>query len=177
MSSESPKWIALVLSIFAITISSLSWWESHQARLINQEINRPLLQLDEVKLERSKSFSELTFYLSNIGKSTARVTKVEYLSVARIWNETGPNCFFYGGPFRGQDFGRPDDDLLAGGRDQFHLQVKEKECEPHEYVLGAFIVDYINPTTSAAYRQRFEQRLELSLPVGTTPPTPTPATR
>src|SRR5882672_3019026 len=83
MPSESPKWIALVLSIFAITISGLGWWESHRNRLINEEINRPILKANGFynsglfSWSGDKIWISLDLKLKNEGKVTAVVNDVK----------------------------------------------------------------------------------------------------
>ena len=81
MSSESPKWIALVLSVFAITISGLSWWESHRNRLVAEEVNRPILSDSkgfEITVNRnigSTGQMEWRVLLKNTGKQTASIDR------------------------------------------------------------------------------------------------------
>jgi len=43
--SDPLRWIPLVISAIALTISYLGWRESHKGRLINEEINRPVLMM------------------------------------------------------------------------------------------------------------------------------------
>ncbi len=81
MSSESPKWIALVLSIIAIVSSTLSWLEARQNRIINQEVNRPFLAVAGSQTATSlfKNQSSQTAFkinLKNDGKIQALVTKI-----------------------------------------------------------------------------------------------------
>jgi hypothetical protein len=86
--SESPKWIALVLSIVAITISGLSWRESRRSRLGNEAVNRPILTIGGARLEidqLNNRFPDqypldgaIVAKLENRGKTTA------VLTVARV---------------------------------------------------------------------------------------------
>lgn len=46
---DPPKLIPILISLIALFVSALSWWESHQSRLINQEVNRPILYFDGVQ--------------------------------------------------------------------------------------------------------------------------------
>jgi len=82
MPSESPKWIALVLSLAAITISALSWWEARRGRIVNEGVNRPVLVLTKTEAKgswqepeyfRDEEAAEVSFHLvfKNIGKSEA----------------------------------------------------------------------------------------------------------
>jgi hypothetical protein len=47
--ADKPHHISLVLSILAMIISGFSWWESRSNRLINEEINRPVLSLADIE--------------------------------------------------------------------------------------------------------------------------------
>src|SRR5882724_3419724 len=82
MASESPKWIALVLSLIAIVVSGLSWWESHRNRIIAEGVNRPILVVDSVTsdwkitgLVASKDiWGSFEVTTRNTGKVTALLT-------------------------------------------------------------------------------------------------------
>jgi hypothetical protein len=93
MASESPKWIALVLSILAIAISSLSWWEAHRNRIINEEINRPVLTIsvddvsDAYVHEPGLSFVYRAT-IKNEGKTVAKILSAEIAGTAH----TVPDC-------------------------------------------------------------------------------------
>jgi hypothetical protein len=81
MPSESPKWLPLVLSLVAIAVSGLSWWESHRNRVINEEVNRPLLSVTTIAAEASEPkagrlYMFFTVKLKNNGKGTANVSDV-----------------------------------------------------------------------------------------------------
>jgi hypothetical protein len=81
--SDPPKLIPILLSSLALCISGLGWWESHRGRLINEEINRPILELENVKFENGKAAPilvikqravlPLSFDIKNVGKSSARI--------------------------------------------------------------------------------------------------------
>src|SRR5205807_1373522 len=77
MPSESPKWIALALSVIALTISSLSWWEAHQVKLMNKEINQAIFEAEELHITsyptRDHIIANFKVSLKNIGKFTAMV--------------------------------------------------------------------------------------------------------
>ncbi|MDX6382439.1 MAG: hypothetical protein QOK48_12 [Blastocatellia bacterium] len=83
MASESPKWIALVLSLIAISISGLSWWESHRNRIINEDVNRPILVIDSFTYDKDAAemgndnhiWVVFNVTTKNIGKVTALLTK------------------------------------------------------------------------------------------------------
>lgn len=85
---DPSKWLAILLSLTAITISSLSWWESHRSRLVTEEINRPILTIDGVTIRDSSwrrapsatkinndNFVRFDVRIKNSGKVTAIWTK------------------------------------------------------------------------------------------------------
>lgn len=81
--SDPPKLVPILLSSLALCISGLGWWESHRGRLINEEINRPILELENIQFENGKAAPilvikqravlPLSFYIKNSGKSSARL--------------------------------------------------------------------------------------------------------
>lgn len=83
--ADRPHHISLTIAIIALIISCLSWWESHQGRIINEEVNRPVLSLagietDAGKLRIFKSpHIPLVFVvrLKNTGRVTARITEAK----------------------------------------------------------------------------------------------------
>jgi hypothetical protein len=82
--SDPPKLIPILISVTAVTISCLSWWESHRGRLINEEVNRPILVLSDVRytygssgvVEKNHLLVTFLVKLKNNGKFTARVHNV-----------------------------------------------------------------------------------------------------
>ncbi len=85
--SDSSKVLPLLISVVALTISSLGWLESHKGRLISEEVNRPILSLLKIEGaqvqtmafrsdEKAESLALFHVYLNNIGKSTARVETI-----------------------------------------------------------------------------------------------------
>lgn len=81
MSSESPKWIALALSLIALTISSLSWWEAHQVKLMNEEINQAIFEAEDLRITsyatKDQIVANFNIPLKNIGKFTAMVHLID----------------------------------------------------------------------------------------------------
>lgn len=93
--ADRPHYVSIVLSIIAVVISCLSWWESHRGRLINEEANRPVLSLENVTAElhtlEKDEGERINFelHLKNIGKVTATVFKVDMLAML---DGSSPNC-------------------------------------------------------------------------------------
>src|ERR1051325_2825549 len=82
--SDPIKLIPIFVSSLALFISFLSWQESRRGRLINEEINRPLLSfglLPEEKLETSTYGNVTTRAYAakakNFGKTSAIINNVE----------------------------------------------------------------------------------------------------
>ena len=61
-------------------ISSLSWWEAHRSRLINEAINRPVLTMDirstAYVMPLAKGL-KVTFEIKNLGKTPASIQSVK----------------------------------------------------------------------------------------------------
>jgi hypothetical protein len=79
--SDPPKLVPIVISVVALTVSVLSWLESHKGRLINEEINRPVLSLSnpsgtrEIRDWVKKDDVRIRFSadLNNTGNSRAQI--------------------------------------------------------------------------------------------------------
>lgn len=92
--TDPPKLIPILISVVALSISCLSWWESHRGRLINEEINRPILSLVKIDPNPVRAdvfrFPEqvISFDISikNIGKSTAELDDIN-VEVTRVSNK------------------------------------------------------------------------------------------
>lgn len=85
---DPPKLVPIIISLVALIVSGLSWWEGRQVRRINEEINRPILALSilETSVSPPSTFSTKPFAflretaviafkikLSNTGKTTAHM--------------------------------------------------------------------------------------------------------
>jgi len=72
---QSPKWLPILISVIALGVSGLSLWESHRSRTLNEDVNRPVLQLTDVThntiSSNGKGFARLRINLKNIGRATA----------------------------------------------------------------------------------------------------------
>jgi hypothetical protein len=96
--SDPPKLAPILISLIAIAISCLSWWESRRSRLMNEEINRPLLVLSKMD-HHSFSSSGIGFgnistsfvaVIKNTGKVTALIEDV-HVRPSRV-RSMGPDC-------------------------------------------------------------------------------------
>lgn len=78
--ADPIRWIPIVLSAIALTISYWGWRESHRGRLINEEINRPVLTFSKIETtyatsspEASETVVMFRVVLKNTGRFTARI--------------------------------------------------------------------------------------------------------
>jgi hypothetical protein len=164
MPSESSKWIAIVLSLAAITISGLSWWESHRGRVINEEINRPVLDYSNGDLGVTPFGDQIRVSvmvsLKNTGKSTAILNNVKI--DGRLITLT-PNCRFSDArPF---DETYPDE-ILPGTDGAFLNDVAySSKCrESSEGFLLELSVNYADPVSGKVYFQKFVKHLQEERP-------------
>jgi hypothetical protein len=83
--ADRPHHISLALAIIALVVSCLSWWESHQGRIINEEANRPVLSVAGIetdagatRLWKSPDIPlTVVVRLKNTGRVTARITEAK----------------------------------------------------------------------------------------------------
>lgn len=79
-SKDYLKLIAMVISIFALGISFLSWRESHRNTCLNEAINRPQLNVTQLSARsegKQKDFTdiEILIRVKNIGKVSEKVER------------------------------------------------------------------------------------------------------
>jgi len=87
--------VSLVVSIFAFVIGFLSWSETRRNRIINEDVNRPLLKADGFKLRgtswdiKDRIVVQLGFMVKNVGKGTAVVSSLTDAPIeVEIFNES-----------------------------------------------------------------------------------------
>jgi hypothetical protein len=183
MSSESPKWIALIFSIIAITISGLSWWESRQNRIINQEVNRPILKVAGVSLSKDISpvvgsfkketgiiikgsaFTTTVWFkvkIANVGKSTATLyhVQIESFIPPRIGSPFEENTCKSEHPVF--SVGAPGIEMVPGSEESFRGSVNlTKECDSLTVYVSC-LVTYSDTITARQYFQTLVEEVELS---------------
>jgi hypothetical protein len=83
--SDPTKLIPIVISSAALFISFLSWQESHQGRLINEEINRPIFTLENItsspiwgpsSINNEGYLSVFSMKIKNFGKVSANIEQI-----------------------------------------------------------------------------------------------------
>lgn len=155
MKSEPSKWLPILLSLVAVGISSLSWWESHRGRVINEETNRPQLRLEEKYANTALEKIGLT--LKNVGKTPAKLTKL-------ILNETHTPSQFFPNPClldKSLSFDTSEMEILPG--DEVSLSSKASfHNEGFCLVLsGEAGVEYRNSVTGVRYFQSIEVNIQI----------------
>jgi hypothetical protein len=174
MSSESPKWIALVLSILAITISGLSWWESHRGRVINEAVSRPVLSVKaevvQATYDSDRVQVSLNVKLKNDGKAAALLTGGAVEPVLK---------------FRDCDTQLLEQDAFAGEilpgqerRFESRLSLKSEACKNRPWLDVTLNVSYKDSGSGTEYSQTFQWTMKLmeisDLSMPTETPTPSP---
>ena len=79
--ADRPHNVSIVLSLIAVAISCLSWWESHQVRRSNEAVNRPVLSVgtpiiqgSPVKVSDNTQIRLMFFVpLKNTGNVTGKI--------------------------------------------------------------------------------------------------------
>src|SRR5437660_1754288 len=80
-SANRPHYISVLLSVVAVVIAGLSWWESHSARLISQGSNRALAyvtELQNVKMPFDTPGPVYKVVIRNFGRSAAKGLRYWY---------------------------------------------------------------------------------------------------
>jgi hypothetical protein len=171
--SEPSKWLPLILSLTAIGISCLSWWESHRGRIINEEVNRPILTLNslETTFRRGRDYLEVTlkYNLKNVGKVEAVVTNAsiqqgfESEMVADIIPRD-LTCKLSPAP---TDDGSTYLKVLPGFEDyNYQTLAVNKECGKLyelEFKDASIVVTYSDQVSGRLYLQEFKADIKLDL--------------
>lgn len=186
--SDPPKLVPIILSVFALAISCLSLWISNRGRLINEEVNRPVLALTSVKIgvlhPPDKDEQERLLYLlivvklKNLGKSTAHIQGLSL--TPQIWFGENGCEIIQPGSYNIQDLNF----ILPGMEGIFSYQIQlTKNCRTVEFwPTETFIAfDYLDKASGITYRQDFremftvqQKRLEYGLVEHLAVPEPTP---
>lgn len=168
--ADKPHHLSLVLSIGAIIISSLSWWEGHQNRIINEEINRPVLSIARTDQDVGSVFipnsggSVYSFYVDvkNIGKATATILKANV--EPRILYPTD-TCNRIPYDTNGMDDVLNRDEVLPGmEKTLFGEVILPKACEQLQVLKfqQSVTITYRDVATGREYYQGFVSSIEIS---------------
>lgn len=164
MKLEPSKFIPILLSAVAIGISSLSWWEAHQARIMSEEINRPLLSVDTISLEDggyTKDYNKVVFKVAirNAGKVAGSLASIKfepYMSLQVDGCNVSPN----------QEWSEsPQSDLVPGAKASFiRIFGLTTSCEKltKSYISMRMFATYAEPVSGKQYSQKLDETSELS---------------
>ena len=174
--ADRPHYLALFFSIVAILISSLGWWETHRSRLINQEVNRPILSLspfdiesDIPSMESQDNEDRITvifkFRIKNVGKSTAIITKAEVNpTLVGVGVGAGGKCREVKDEHSATYFQNPGA-ILSGSEEEHIAEIElSLSCDVSSYWV--FIVhvnlDYTDGGSVQNYSQQLSQLVRTS---------------
>jgi hypothetical protein len=166
------KFLAILISVIALVISSFSWWESHRSRLVNEEINRPILSLTSVEIESdvyslsaenyvARVYLFFTARVKNLGKSTAVVSKSE---VKPEFFDSSKRCRI----IKNYDEEAPSnggEPILSGGEATYTGAIAlSLPCEEKpSWDFGLDIkLEYVDAGSGKAYSQQFDKIVKVS---------------
>jgi hypothetical protein len=171
------------MSSIALVVSSLSWWESHRGRLINEAINRPILT---VKITAESIASPLkegsntivkslftTTEINNLGKTSATIDKVIHFR----WFFNRDKC-----TLQTEIPGAPSFDEMLKGREAVPNVASKfveaftipPECKEEEVAFSfSGTIYYTDTTTRIPYTQHFFEIVEAPNPSHETIKAPT----
>lgn len=168
--SDPPKLVPIVISVFALTVSILSWIESHKGRLINEEINRPVLSLSKPTVKREigswvkENEARLWFsgLLNNTGKSRAQIQLLKI--------EIEPSLLIQRCDVRHPiELGAEYEDLLPGQEMFISTLVSYSASDTCDLSLSPMFFDitvdvgYTDPATGNQYIQKLYTTVEVDM--------------
>src|SRR6266446_1889696 len=170
--ADRPHYVAIVLSVVAVILSLLSWWESHQNRRINEEINRPILSLTSMGTE-SQIFVMMqegymnhvglffTATLKNVGKSTAIIRKS---TVTPTLSYPDDKCQIVKeeSVSKQSDTGEP---ILIGNEEKYVGIINLTfQCEERKlWSIGVDVdMEYVDAGSGQSYSQQFHKGVDIS---------------
>ena len=154
LSARVFKRLPIVLSLIAIGISCLGWWEAHRSRIVNEEINRPLLQASDVDFNQvlNTGYFFLSVRLKNIGKTTAKLSSCTFRQNITIYQgKVLTTCFIDDITFTysGTEILPGEEKPLSG------MGAIKSGCREPQTVFGEIRVEYDNPRTGLGLTQIF----------------------
>jgi hypothetical protein len=172
--ANHPHWGTITLAILAILVSIFSYTESHRSRLLNEELNRPLVRVTTVDLngpvmgkmdsKDQKQENSYTLYIRNRGKAFARDVKINYkaqLDDMRVGQGRLRFSDFKDATVNSEDIGdlAPEDDYPLT---LWALVLKEPPSIPlgdfNVSMISLYIkgdISYTNPINNVRYKESF----------------------
>lgn len=175
--SASPKWwwdppklIPILISVLAVIISCLSWWEGHRGRLINEEINRPVLTMVNIEKDTDTTFMSeygkafaLSAVLKNTGRTTAYINEsiavITISNASKVCTVMAPNFLELSRPYS------EPQNILTGAEERFHdCVVLPPNCEQEPTLNFDFriLLRYTDSVTGKEYSQYLNRALSIS---------------
>ncbi|MDQ3817844.1 MAG: hypothetical protein M3247_08735 [Thermoproteota archaeon] len=161
-----PHYISIALSILALLVSLLSWWESHSARLISQGSNRALAyvtELQNVKMPFDTPGPVYKVVVRNFGRSAAK--GVRYWFKVTVANYMKPKESEYQSPQFEQLWAelppgmqRETELNIPWGAPGTDKTIPEPTKDEDQYIIG--VLEYTDEPTGNTYQQRWCFRLE-----------------
>lgn len=170
--ADRPHYVSIVLSIVAVAISCLSWWESSRNRLLNEEINRPVLSIASIDKalgaveipESHGSIYSFSVHLKNNGKSTARTVDGDVMVYFDGSSDTACRHIPWDmGPMWKEQLNRPE--ALPGIEEELFGEITlTPACEKSESLRFQLFttVTYEDVNSGRQYFQRFANVVRLS---------------
>lgn len=179
--SDPIRWIPIIISAIALTISYLSWQESHRGRRINEEVNRPILTLSSMEVtsgymirvgpDPDRGFAyHVAVKMKNIGKATAVIRRYRVIPIFentyfRKDLESPPKCREYYRGEAGMAFQEPEKVMtIFTGTEQLFSGSTELSlgCEENPTIqfMVRITVEYANAGTDQIFSQEFLERIK-----------------
>src|SRR5882724_9597522 len=89
-SADRPHYVAICLSLLAVLVSCLSWWESHTSRKINETASRGIAYVTNFQ-KRGKDVNDAAYLITikNFGRSSALAVRYSYSITTDNPHKTG----------------------------------------------------------------------------------------
>jgi hypothetical protein len=153
------NWIPVIVSLIAVLLSALIWWDNHSSRLVAEDLNRPVLVFKDLTpppVETKPQTYEVrdgpllvNYEFTNVGHTRGEV--VRYNVVPGIEHGTPCSAEFPKG------FVPKDVELLPGAPNMIQTPIL-LNCSntTHAWLTVEIDVDYVDTITHQQYSQRFE---------------------
>jgi hypothetical protein len=155
--ADRPHYVSIILSIVALSVSLMSWWESRSSRLLNQNSSRAVVyavELEEINDEKNYGH-DYKIIVKNLGRSPA----VNIFTTNTVfYSKHRPNIDDY--PMSG--FVEMLDDIPPNYQKEYEIpfiegredeNMPELEEDDELYLIG--VLDYQDEPSGSRYLQRW----------------------